>query len=652
MEKIYLVVDGSQSAPNIRHSLLSEGFPHESIVEVEQADPNLYDKIKRDADAGIAKGVIVSGSPRSVYDADATHLDKRIYDLPIKKLLICYALQDVAHQLGGAVRPADNRENGVERLKIISENPLAGFNLDNSDVVANHGDEVSAVWPGAVVTGRTDKNAVAMAYDEGRQIVAVQPHFEISGEKVRGAFFQSFRKWTDFSAREEFSPAAIEKYLSRDLAENFPLAPGKKAMVALSGGVDSTAAAAAAIKHYGRENVALVFVNTGLLRRYVPEKDGGDFGHETDKLLTLMRDQFGKVIELDASNRFIDALRSADGFDNPETNKGRRQIIGNLFADIFADWADGQGDIQYLIQGTNQADRQESGKGRGGSGRIKTHHNEVPYLRTRLLQSGIKIVEPLTWLYKNNIIALGRHLGLNMELYKQPPFPGPGLAVRIDGEVGKESLDYVGKIDAIWRNHIEAGIADGRIPPLEVGMQTRQYFAALLNTAIRRKPIEGEATPQAKALLAEAREIFFNWVAGAKDTANLTRAYVVLCNTISTTGQKGDGRVDGYQIEARLFDQGGRPADISWARRERLANDLMGLRDITRVSYALNLPHKVRAKIELNSIDTRDFTSFRSTDVPMSVLDAVVHDVKKYFGDFVALTIAYGGKPGRTTERH
>jgi len=688
MEKIYLVVDGSQSAPNIRHSLLSQGFPNDSIIEVEQSNPSLYEMIQSDVDAGICKGVIVSGSPRSVTDADATHLDKRIYDLPVKKLLICYAYQDAAYQLGGAVRAADNRENGVETLTFADDIVFAPFSksfiesLDGrtADVVTNHGDEVVALWPGvSAIVASTPNNALAVVYDNRRNIIAVQPHFEISNEKVRAAFFQNFRKWTDFKAFEEFTPAAMEKYIDEELRKNAPLGPGKKAMIALSGGVDSTTLAAAAIRHYGRENVVLTFVDTGLLRRDYPKTESDDFGFETDRLLKLMRKQFGKVIKIDAKKRFIKAIAKADGFDNPETNNGRRQIIGNLFADIFADYADERGDIQYFFQGTNQADRQESGKGAGKSGRIKTHHNEVPYLRERLEKSGIQIVEPLTWLYKNNIIALGQYLGLDMDLYKQPPFPGPGLAVRIDGNVTHDTLDFVGICDAIVRKHIETAIASGEIKPLAPGMQTRQYFAALLNTADNNahsvnhidaaRPREFSATYRAdcqkyaafEAIHDKTVEKFSPWVNTFRKECGISEYHIALLTTTTTTGQKGDGRVDGYQAEVRLFGRDGRPSDISCALREQLANELMNIREITRVSYALNRVDAGKelrdasgklVKIEINSVDTRDFTSFNATDIPTHVLMKMVDDITRRLGPNILITAAFGGKPGRTTERH
>ncbi|MDR0449077.1 MAG: hypothetical protein LBG89_01280 [Rickettsiales bacterium] len=683
MEKIYLVVDGSQSAPNIRHSLLSQDFPHKSIVEIEQSDPALFEKIQADWDNGSLKGVIVSGSPRSVYDEDATHLDPRIYELGVKKLLICYAYQDAAYQLGGKVQPASNRENGVEKMEFQTEQfaqlpPFIRTFQESAgdkafDVVTNHGDEVVELWPCAEPLAATPNNKFAAAYDDWRDIIAVQPHFEISKEPVRSAFFKAFREWTGFEAREEFTAAVMEEYIVQDLEKNYPLEPGKKLMVALSGGVDSTATAAAVIKHYGRENVELVFVNTGLLRRDYPSSEGQEFGRETNRLLKLLRDQFGEVHEIDARERFIGALAEADGFDNPATNKGRRQIIGNLFADIFADWADERGDIQWFFQGTNQADKQESGKGKGKSGHIKTHHNEVPYLKERLEQSEIKIVEPLHWLYKNNIIELGQHLGLNMELYKQPPFPGPGLGVRIDGTIDMDSLEFTGICDAIVRHRLEEAMTNGEIKPLEKGYKTRQYFAATLNTAEdnAEKPffekgngygvyIDGEKSEKSISLYRKVNDIFRNrHLVNFKKWGALAASLCVLCNTITTTGQKGDSRVDGYQAEVRLFEQDGSPMDISYEEREKIANDLMNIKEITRVSYALtqsDTPLRFKdgklAKVEINSVDTRDFTSFNSTDIPKAVLDRIVGDIQGKFGMNVLITAAFGGKPGRTTERH
>ncbi|MDR1826466.1 MAG: hypothetical protein LBQ49_02115, partial [Rickettsiales bacterium] len=549
MEKVYLVVDGSQAAPNIRHALLSEGIPRESIVEIEQSDPRLYDIISTDPGA---KAVIVSGSPRSVTDAGASHLDRRVYDLRLKKLLICYAFQDAAFQLGGAVSPAKNRENGTEIFEVLAANPLINSTVR---VISNHGDEVEKLWSGATVVARTKGNENAAAMDAVRNILAVQPHFEISQESVRREFFHNFRSWIGFEARKEFTAEVIAEYVDEDIRKKFPLEEGRRAMIALSGGVDSTTLAAALIKAYGRDKVDLVFVDTGLLRYdFNPKNKKNKFEREPDRLLKLMRDQFGEVINIDARKRFIDALSKADGFDNPETNKGRRQIIGNLFADIFADFARERGDIKYFFQGTNQADKQESGRGAGKSDQIKTHHNEVPYLREALNAANVEVGEPLDWLYKNNIVALGEYLGLNMDLYKQPPFPGPGMAVRIDGEVSEESLDTVCKADAVFRFHIENAMRKGEIPKPEEGFKTRQYFAALLNADETCAPSEYLIDQYAaRGDHGKSLELYCLARGIVKEHAPKSAAlpYCAVMNGVKTTGQKGDGRLGGYQVEMR-----------------------------------------------------------------------------------------------------
>jgi len=660
-EKIYLIVDGSQAAPNIRHALLGVGFPKSSIIEIEQSRPDLFDVIKKDVDDGSCKGVIVSGSPRSVYDADATHLDRRIYDLNVKKLLICYALHDAAYQLGGKVQKAARRENGTELLTATGSNPFFNYN-QSVKVISNHGDEVVSPWPRARVFAKTGNNAIAAVYDAKRNIVAVQPHFEISGEEARRDFFGKFRNWIEFTEHEEFTPETVKKYIFEDLKKNCPLKPGEKVMVALSGGIDSTVTAAAAVEFYGEENVDLVFVDTGLLR-YDYAGVPGEFTKETDRLLAQMREQFGAVECIDAKQRFIDALAEADSFDNPETNKGRRQIIGNLFADVFADFARERGNIKYFFQGTNQADKQESGKGRGKSDRIKTHHNEVPYLKEALADAGVLIYEPLHWLYKNNIFDLGPVLNLKA-FTVQPPFPGPGMAVRIDGAVNAETLARVCMADAIFRYHVEKAIADGQIGPLEEGFSTRQYFAALLNTATNPNPelsIDGVADRESTALWTRAADVFDGWLMKQKSMP-WEQPHIILNNTITTTGQKGDGRLDGYQIEIRLFDSKTRAADIPNRKLRTLAGELLKLREITRVSYALSVPYdakramrdssgKLSGHIELTSVDTRDFSSLYTTDIPRKVLDEIALDMyRNKVADYITRVI--GEKPGMTTERH
>ncbi|MDR1071051.1 MAG: hypothetical protein LBL21_00190 [Rickettsiales bacterium] len=656
---IYLVVDGSQSAPNIWHALLSQRFPRESIIEIEQSAPDLYDVIRRDCDAGVCKGVIVSGSPRSVFDADATHLDRRVYDLPVPKLLICYAFQDAAFQLGGAVRPAAVRENGLVDLRLTGEWPLPRFDSEVVRVISNHGDEVAEPWAGAEAVGRTKDNFYAAVYDRARNIAAVQPHFEISPEAARCAFFAGFRKWTGFSASREFSAGAISDYIRADLSADFPLADGKNILLALSGGVDSTAVAQIASRHYGRDRVDLAFVDTGLLRYYYDGKGG--FRKETDILRDLLARQFGAeyVHRIDARERFLSAIAKSDGFDNPDTDNGRRQAIGNEFAYIFADRIrDGGNKTEWFFQGTNQADKQESGRGRGKSDRIKTHHNEVPMLKTALASVGAKIAEPLHWLYKNDIIRVGEFSGLNMELYRQPPFPGPGMAVRIDGAVSPESLDGVCKAAAIFRRQYELGIESGAVPPLEPGYQTRQYFAAALNTATGDFPIDGEKTPYFKKLHAEARAVFLAGLRRYDIRANAVRD-IALLNTISTTGQKGDGRVSGWQVEMRLFDRGPALPDIPEDALLELSRDLLSIREISRVAQALNIPAarmrgpdgRLSGKYEFTAVETKDFTALHTTRVGRDFWRSVMAEcLWNKVGDTFVRAVGY--KPGMTTERH
>ncbi|MCL2629227.1 MAG: hypothetical protein FWD33_00820 [Alphaproteobacteria bacterium] len=463
----------------------------------------------------------------------------------------------------------------------------------------------------------------------------------------------------------EIAPDVIEQQIFDYLTNNYPLAPGKKVMVAVSGGIDSTTLLAALRKFYGHDKVIPVFVNTGLLRRDYPLSSEDDFGYETDRLLKLLQEQFGDIIYLDERVRYIKELAKATGFDDAETDLGRRQIIGNLFADIFGDYADMRGDIQYFFQGSNAADKSESGKGKTGVF-TKTHHNEVPWLAERLENSNIEVVEPLEWIWKHQVISLGEHLGLSMELYNQPAFPGPGLGVRVDGTLDNGSLDFTGICDAIVRYRIEQAIASGKIKKLDPTWKTRQYFAALLNTADNNghgsRGIDGVINDRFKEMRSAAGEILGRWIANYSDLDKLSQHYVTLCNTISTTGVTLDGkRVDGYQVEVRMFYPNGSPAEIDYAEREQLANNLMKIKDVSRVSYALTQvkenhehrgPDGKLLKIEINSVDTLNFSTFVSTDIPMSVYDDIAKDIQGRFGNNVLITAAFGGKPGRTTERH
>ena len=361
-------------------------------------------------------GLILSGGPCSVYDPDAPAADPEMLAVGLPILGICYGLQFLAHHLGGKVRSASKREYGPAQVSILSgqDNPLFTGLPATIDVWMSHGDEALELPPGFSLTARTANAAAGMA-DPARNIWAVQFHPEVR-HTPRGTDLLRNFLFNICHAQPNWTPAHFIQSTVSAIREQ--VGDGR-AICALSGGVDSSVASVL-LNRAVAEKLQCVFIDTGLLRE-------GE-GAEVSKFL---KEDLGVPVDfVDASESFISALR---GVADPEA---KRKIIGRVFAEVFEKYARQYGPFRYLAQGTLYPDVIESGHSSAPASVIKTHHN-VGGLPKDL---SMEVVEPLRALYKDEVRSLGALLGLPARVLQRHPFPGPGLAVRIIGDVTTEKL--------------------------------------------------------------------------------------------------------------------------------------------------------------------------------------------------------------------
>jgi GMP synthase (glutamine-hydrolysing) len=377
------------------------------------------------------RGIILSGGPRSVYDRDAPSVDPDLFTLGVPVLGICYGIQLLNHLLGGEVAPAVSREYGHKTFTIThGEDLFYGLNPQET-VWMSHGDRVERLAPGFEVIGYSDTCPAGAIRDASRRLYGVQFHPEVHhtprGKEILSNFL--FRicglkpLWT-MSSFIEAATASLRRQVGDD-----------KVICALSGGVDSSVTAVLVHRAIG-DRLTCIFVNNGLLRK-----------GEAQEVLHLFREHHHlNLVHVDAT---VDFLQVLQGVTDPEE---KRRRIGHEFIRIFAAEAKKLGGVKYLAQGTLYPDVIESVSFKGPSATIKTHHN-VGGLPTVM---PLKLLEPLRELFKDEVREVGTELGLPESLVWRHPFPGPGLAIRILGEVTPAGLDILREADAIVLEEMQA----------------------------------------------------------------------------------------------------------------------------------------------------------------------------------------------------
>jgi len=395
-------------------------------------------------------GIVLSGGPCSVYDADAPPADPAILEMGLPVLGICYGLQFITHHLGGRVRSAVKREYGPADVEVIdTANPLFAELPASLHVWMSHGDEALDLPQGFHLTAKTS-NAVAGMANPERRIWAVQFHPEVHHTQQGTALLRNF-VFNICHASPDWTP---EHFIHSTVAAIREKVGTGHALCALSGGVDSSVAAVLVHRAIG-DHLTCVFVNNGVLRK-----------NEFEKVQQNLRDKLGlKLVAVDASKRFLLKLR---GVTDPE---GKRKIIGNEFIAVFDDEAnriaEETGGVEWLVQGTLYPDVIESSPVKGPSQTIKSHHNVGGLPEDMTLQ----LIEPLRDLFKDEVRRIGRDLGMPEDILQRQPFPGPGLAVRIVGEVTADRVALIQDADEIVVSEIKkAGLYQ----------QIWQSFAVLL----------------------------------------------------------------------------------------------------------------------------------------------------------------------------
>ncbi|MCV7090788.1 glutamine-hydrolyzing GMP synthase [Mycobacterium interjectum] len=431
VDRPVLVVDfGAQYAQLIARRVrearvFSEVIPHTATVE----------EIK----ARNPVAVVLSGGPASVYTEGAPQLDPALFDLDVPVFGICYGFQAMAQALGGTVAHTGTSEYGRTELKVLGGELHSGL-PDVQPVWMSHGDAVTAAPEGFDVVASSAGAAVAAFENRGRRLAGVQYHPEVlhtpHGQQVLSRFLHDFA-----GLGAQWTPANIADALVEQARAQ--IGDGH-AICGLSGGVDSAVAAALVQRAIG-ERLTCVFVDHGLLRAGERDQVQRDFVAATG----------ANLVTVDAEETFLQAL---SGVTNPE---GKRKIIGRQFIRAFEGAVrDVLGDkpVEFLVQGTLYPDVVESGGG-SGTANIKSHHN-VGGLPGDLK---FKLVEPLRLLFKDEVRAVGRELGLPEEIVGRQPFPGPGLAIRIVGEVTAQRLDTLRRADSIAREELTAAGLDNQI---------------------------------------------------------------------------------------------------------------------------------------------------------------------------------------------
>ena len=390
------------------------------------------------------KGIVFSGGPKSVYDDDAFKVDEEIFNLGLPILGICYGMQLTAKYFKGEILSSPKREYGKMNILIEDKSLLFKDLYDEEEVWMSHGDYVKTLPQGFKLLAKSQNGLVASIANEEKKIYCVQFHPEVrhtvNGNKMLHNFV--------FEICHANNNWSMKNYLDMQIEQIRKTVKDKKVLCGLSGGVDSTVVAVLLHKAIGH-NLTCMFIDHGLLRQ-----------NEGDEVMAACKKFDMNVIRINAKERFLSKLQ---GVTDPEK---KRKIIGNEFVYCFDEESRKLGDFDFLAQGTLYTDVIESGTATAQT--IKSHHNVGGLPK----DMKFKLIEPLNVLFKDEVRALGLEMGLPYEIVWRQPFPGPGLAIRIIGDITEEKLEIVRKSDAILREEIASAGLDKEI---------WQYFTALTN---------------------------------------------------------------------------------------------------------------------------------------------------------------------------
>ncbi len=390
------------------------------------------------------KGIVFSGGPKSVYDDDAFKVDEEIFNLGLPILGICYGMQLTAKYFKGEILSSPKREYGKMNILIEDKSLLFKDLYDEEEVWMSHGDHVAKIPQGFKLLAKSQNGLVASIANEEKKIYCVQFHPEVrhtvNGNKMLHNFV--------FEICHANNNWSMKNYLDMQIEQIRKTVKDKKVLCGLSGGVDSTVVAVLLHKAIGH-NLTCMFIDHGLLRQ-----------NEGDEVMAACKKFDMNVIRINAKERFLSKLQ---GVTDPEK---KRKIIGNEFVYCFDEESRKLGDFDFLAQGTLYTDVIESGTATAQT--IKSHHNVGGLPK----DMKFKLIEPLNVLFKDEVRALGLEMGLPYEIVWRQPFPGPGLAIRIIGDITEEKLEIVRKSDAILREEIASAWLDKEI---------WQYFTALTN---------------------------------------------------------------------------------------------------------------------------------------------------------------------------
>lgn len=462
------------------------------------------------------RGVVLSGGPSSVYDKDAPQLNADILELGVPILGVCYGLQLLAQHFAGKVEASSIREYGRANIKLTAPSKLIDKEADGSVVWMSHGDHVVRLPANFTITAKSG-DLIAAAEDAQAHLYGVQFHMEVVQSEYGQAMFKNFLNLCGFNFN--WQPASL---IDTEVAAIRKLVGAGTVICALSGGVDSSVAATLVDRAIGAQQIC-IFVDTGLLRK-----------NEYEEVLDMYKDQGLNIRPIRAAQRFYTKLK---GVIDPEK---KRKIIGAEFIAIFEEEAKKVKNTKFLVQGTLYPDIITSRSVKGPSATIKSHHN-VGGLPEKM---NLTLIEPLQELFKDEVRVLGAALGLPEAVVKRQAFPGPGLAVRIVGEISEDRVRILQEADAIVRQEIE------KLP--DVREQLYQYFAVLL--PVKSVGVMGDARTYENACVVKAftsRDVM---------TADWARLPYDLLATISSrivSEVRGINRVV-YEITTKP------PATIEW----------------------------------------------------------------------------------------